>query len=491
MKEFLEKCAERRLLLHPETVSMLGADGGLVSRVLDLPEWTVVTPDKLLETGPARREVSGGNGAAEGGGPARTGGEAASHGNASREPSLEVLVDATGESEGSGELRDLNALFRDRLERLGGILKRRRGINPRKVGTIPRKMERQVATVGMVSSVSETNNGNLLLRIEDETGEMPAIVLLRDTGLTEEAGALLVDEVVGVAGHTRKDSDLLLVEEIMRPDVPSVEPGRGGNYYAAFISDLHVGSTTFLGEELERFFSWLRGDVGNEEQRDIAAKTRFLVIAGDVVDGVGVYPGQESHLSVTDLVEQYEEAANLLDTLPDHVEIIVAPGNHDAVRQAEPQPAVSDEFAEALDMKSLTLVSSPSTVSLDGVKVLVYHGRSLDDVVNCVPSATYEEPTAAMKELMRRRHLAPVYGSRTPISPEKSDFMLVDDVPDVLHCGHVHTFGMDSYRGVTLINSGTWQSQTDFQKRMGIEPDPGIVPLMNLSSGERMKLRFA
>jgi DNA polymerase II small subunit len=38
------------------------------------------------------------------------------------------------------------------------------------------------------------------------------------------------------------------------------------------------------------------------------------------------------------------------------------------------------------------------------------------------------------------------------------------------------------YRGTLLINSGTWQRQTDFQRRVGLTPTPGIVPIVDLQN---------
>jgi DNA polymerase II small subunit len=87
-----------------------------------------------------------------------------------------------------------------------------------------------------------------------------------------------------------------------------------------------------------------------------------------------------------------------------------------------------------------------------------------------------------MKLLLKARHLAPIYGGRTPIAPEREDHLVIEEVPDIFHAGHVHVVDKDEYRGTLIINSGAWQSQTAFQANMGIEPTPGIVPLVDLST---------
>ena len=61
----------------------------------------------------------------------------------------------------------------------------------------------------------------------------------------------------------------------------------------AFVSDLHVGSKMFAKEEFERFIDWLNLLHGTDEQKALARKVKYLVISGDLIDGVGIYPGQE------------------------------------------------------------------------------------------------------------------------------------------------------------------------------------------------------
>ncbi len=87
-----------------------------------------------------------------------------------------------------------------------------------------------------------------------------------------------------------------------------------------------------------------------------------------------------------------------------------------------------------------------------------------------------------MIEMLKCRHLSPIYGSRVSIAPEKQDHLVIETPPDILHCGHVHTVGCAKYRGVTIVNSGTWQSQTEFQRRMNLDPDPAKAVVVDLSN---------
>ena len=140
---------------------------------------------------------------------------------------------------------------------------------------------------------------------------------------------------------------------------------------------------------------------------------------------------------------------------------------------------------------NIKFVGNPSLIELDGIKVLIYHGRSLDDFVAAIPGLSYKAPEIAMIEMLRRRHLSPIYGGRVSIAPEKSDHFVINTIPDIVHCGHVHTIGLSKYRGVTLVNSGTWQAQTDFQKRVNLEPVPAHAPIIDLSTMESSILKFA
>ena len=69
-----------------------------------------------------------------------------------------------------------------------------------------------------------------------------------------------------------------------------------------------------------------------------------MLIAGDLIDGVGIYPNQENELTILDFKKQYEYAAKLINRIPKYIEIILLPGNHDSPRKALPQPAIKLEF---------------------------------------------------------------------------------------------------------------------------------------------------
>jgi DNA polymerase II small subunit len=206
---------------------------------------------------------------------------------------------------------------------------------------------------------------------------------------------------------------------------------------------------------------------------------------------VGVYPNQVKELAIKDIHKQYRLASKLIEQIPDYVEIIITPGNHDAPRKALPQPAIANDFLKTLqEARAIHSFGDPCLVGLHNVEVLMYHGRSLDDIIATVPGMDHEHPEKAMKLLLQNRHLAPLYGGKTMLSPENRDFLVIERIPDIFHAGHVHVMGYCNYRGVLVVNSGGWQEQTDYMQKLGLVPTPGKVPVVNLQTLETTVLSF-
>ena len=413
------------------------------------------------------------------------------------EARVDILQDITGQSYTEGEIKDFVKLFKDRYERLRNILRKRMDLQ----GAIPIKSVSSygdgetVKMIGIVADKRESKAGNVIVELEDESGRTIVIISKRRRDLAQKAGEVVQDEVIGVVATMRKTGDrtpLLLAKDVIWPETPvQREPARALEpVCAALLSDLHVGSEMFLEDAFTRFLKWLRGEVGNEEQRELAGRVKYLVIAGDIVDGVGVYPRQEEELLITDIFKQYDAAAELLAQVPDHVKIIIAPGNHDAVRQLEPQPAISKDVAPALYDLNVVMVGNPSWLKIHDVKFLVYHGRSFDDLIANIPGLEHQKSVPPMVKLIQKRHLAPIYGGHTALSPENKDYLVIEDIPDIMHCGHMHVYGCDRYRNIMLVNSGTFQERTNYMKSLGVKPTPGIVPVVDLQTHQAKVIHF-
>jgi DNA polymerase II small subunit len=199
------------------------------------------------------------------------------------------------------------------------------------------------------------------------------------------------------------------------------------------------------------------------------------------VDGIGIYPHQERDLAIGDIVEQYAELGRRLRQLPPSLQMVAIPGNHDAVCPAEPQPGIPMELAVSLP-PNVRLLGNPSTFALGGVVVEAYHGRSFDDLIPALPGASYSRPTEVMKAMLAMRHLAPIYGSRTPLAPLPRDGLVIDPAPDILVTGHSHTFGVDRSGGTLLLNASTWQATTEYQRMRNIEAVPARAAVIDLTN---------
>lgn len=400
---------------------------------------------------------------------------------------FKILQDTSKKSYTSGELENLIAYFKSRYEKLSKILQRRPELrNYTKIADIDDGMD-SLSLILMVREIRTSKNGHKIVEFEDDTGTISILFSQKNEELFAEAEKLVRDEVIGVIANKSDDANFAFGQEIINPGVLRV-PDKEMDFGIVFLSDVHIGSLTFLEDAFQRFIDWINCEYGSEDQRRIAEDVKYLIIGGDIVDGIGVYPNQDKELVIKDITEQYNEAARFLGNIRSDIKIIIAPGNHDASRVAEPQPAVPEEYAKALyELDNVEFISNPGVVSLDGINVLIYHGRSFDDLVMAVKQFTYERNDLLMEELLQKRHLAPIYGERTPLASELEDYLVIDEVPDVLHTGHVHVNSYRRFKGVHMINSGTFQTQTEFQKIYNIEPTPAEVPILHKGKYKHLK----
>ncbi len=396
-------------------------------------------------------------------------------------PDIVVTKDITGKSKSTGDYSDFESLFLNRFEELSSILKKRSLKGHVEIAGMSRKPSRETITlVGLVTEVRQTRNGNRLIELQDKTGYSRVIVT--DDRLMDEVDTLLSHEVVAFEGQLSDDKEIIFGNEIHYPDVPQSfrRTRTDRTVRAAFISDIHLAADTFAYEKWADFVNFVREEPSIE----------YVFVAGDLVEGIGVYPGQEDELDVKNIDAQYKLCGEVFKKFPDSVDIITCTGNHDAVRLAEPQPALPERFTKYFP-DNVTFVGNPSTVKIEnGITIELYHGMSINSFTDSVPSFEVESPEEIMKMMLKKRHLAPLFGHNTRIAPEKTDYLVLQEVPDVLHTGHVHTFGIDSYRNSIVANTGTWQYQTDFQEKMNIVPTVGRAPVMNLSNYDTTTYEF-
>lgn len=349
----------------------------------------------------------------------------------------------------------------------------------------------EVSVIGLVRDVDRVGGDrHVKMVLEDLGGEITAFVF-RNSEAYRRAEMVAEDEVIMVSGRVRRNrrGDMVIyVSEITWPDIRRMERYSLGAP-VAFISDIHVGSKHFDRKRFLRFIDFINGVYGGDWEKRVGRRVRYLIIVGDIVDGIGVFPRQEEELDILDIYDQYEEACKLLSMFRKDLEMIIIPGNHDLTGYAVPSKPLPKSLFEGCG--NIRLLGDPTMLEVGGVRILITHGRSLDDAVAKYSRGGYtpEGVAEAMKQLLIRRVLTVSYGYNTPIAPHPIDFNVVRSVPNILVMGHVHIAAYKRYRGVDIINTGTWQEQTRYQQSMGVMPTVGTAFLAGV--GEKpVMIRF-
>ncbi len=400
-------------------------------------------------------------------------------------------------------VEDFAQHFYNRYNTIEKILRNRQELkNTTSINRIINKKDREnLSIIGYVNEKHTTKNNNIILVLEDRTGYMKVLVNKNKPTLYNLAKEIVLDDIIAVTGVNGEN--IIFANGIILPDIPNTNEVKKtqDETYTLFLSDLHVGSINFLEEDFNKFIKWINCEIGNEEQRKIASKVKYIFILGDLVDGCGVYPEQEKELLIKDIKEQYEECSKLLKKIPQNIHLIICPGNHDAMRIAEPQPPLYKDFAKAIyDIPNVIMVSNPALVNIHssnnfpGFDVLLYHGYSFDYFVAEVDSLRnnggYDRADLIMKFLLQRRHLAPTHKSTLYIPDKNKDPLVIDQIPDFFVSGHIHKAVASNYKNVTTICSSCWQSKTSFQEKVGHNPEPSRVPIVNLQTREVKILKF-
>jgi len=401
-------------------------------------------------------------------------------------------------------VQDFVKYFRIRFSSMERLLKHRSELTGlTSINKVRMKKDKEtVSIIGMVLDKVKTKNDHYLLTLEDFTGTIRVLIHKDNQDLIPLAEDLVLDEVIGVVGQAA--GDIVFSSTIIHPDVPLSKELKKSPFdnYALFLGDMHFGSKEFLDHEFKRFLTWLNGNLGTLEQRETAKKVRYLILSGDVVEGIGIYPGQENDLLIDNLVGQYTLAASYLKKVPSHIKIIICPGNHDPGRISEPQLPIDTEYAQSLwDMPNVIMVSNPAYVAVDvtnnfaGIDILLYHGGSLIYYSDAVPRIRSGGGQKAVDKilafLLKRRHLAPSHGSTLYIPDIYEDALVIDPIPDVFVTGHVHRASASVYRNVTCINSSGWTAITEDQEKRGLEPQPGRAFLLSLKTRKVKVMNFS
>ncbi|MBW3023006.1 hypothetical protein KY308_02800 [Candidatus Woesearchaeota archaeon] len=201
-------------------------------------------------------------------------------------------------------VQDFVCYFGNRHKKLSSLLQKKQELQEAtSIKRVKSKNEKEnVSVIGLIYEKAKTKNGNIIFTLEDPTDQITVIVHKNKPDLLQVAEDCVLDECVGILGTYSKGA--IFANAIIFPDIPATKELKKGKEecYAAFTGDPHVGSKQFFGESFSKLIDWLSGNIGSEEQKNIAKKTKYLFIVGDLVDGLGIYPTQYQDLEIKDVV---------------------------------------------------------------------------------------------------------------------------------------------------------------------------------------------
>ncbi|MFX0093950.1 MAG: metallophosphoesterase, partial [Candidatus Hodarchaeota archaeon] len=350
--------------------------------------------------------------------------------------------------------------------------------------------------IGLVENKRTTKKGNIVLTLEEPNSSFLVDVIFNDdVSETLKIQTILLDSIVAVKGVPRVPKTkerpsrkmLFYGNDFLLPNLPlrGFRPERYDfpESYAVLISDIHLGNRAFDAKLFQKTIDFIQGKCGSLKQRALASKITCIVLAGDIVDGVGVFPEQDLELLETDITQQYNELAGYLTQIPAEIPILIIPGNHDASRVAIPQPRIPKQYAEALyEMSNVTMLGNPALVEVNVRKILIAHGQGLERIIQNDKDIDFHHPLPAAIHILQYRHLFPEWGMRPPLAPEWHDYLVIDEIPDILMTGHLHCADLGYYRGVSICMGGCYEHSSKWLQSLNIHPTVGYFILVNLTT---------
>jgi len=359
----------------------------------------------------------------------------------------------------------------------------------------------QVDIIGLVSEISETKKGHFMVTVEDKSGEIKCFVNKDKTDMVKQIQNFCLDEGIGVRGKI--GDNIIWTDEFVIPTPPNATELKKTDeeHYVVFLSDIHFGAKVFVDEAFQKFIDWIRGESQSEKLNKIAKKVKYVVIAGDLIEGIGIYPNQGKDARILSTELQYHECARWLSMIPEDIAIIIIPGNHDTDRLSEPQPKLPYHKTYSLyHMPNVIMMSNPSIARLfendpcGGLDFYLYHGGSIfyyaDKIQSLREKGGPKVPEEVIKFLLEKRHLAPSHGSTLYIPDSQRDPLVIQKMPDFFITGHTHKLSLANYKGCTIISCGCWVEMSDYQEKMGMYPDVGKCVIVNTKTRKPNILNF-
>ncbi|MFX0066041.1 MAG: metallophosphoesterase [Candidatus Hermodarchaeota archaeon] len=419
---------------------------------------------------------------------------------------INILLQIPKRTDSTGQVSDFLRYFKSRYAQMKKILLQRSDIHPLiPFSRLPyyqpeeeetRGKKQECAIIGLIEDKRTTKKGNIVLTLEEpDTSFLVDVIFNDEVSENLNIQTILLDSIIGVRGLPKSLTPgdlppkklLFYGTRFLLPDLPIKRP-QSDKYdfpesHVLLLSDIHVGNKAFDSKLFQKTLDFIKGKRGTSKQKALASKITSVIIAGDIVDGVGVFPEQDRELLETDVSRQYEEIATFLNQIPTDISIIVVPGNHDASRLALPQVRIPKEYAEPLyEISNITMLGNPAVIEINNRKILIAHGQGLERIIQNDKNIDFHHPLPAAIRVLKYRHLFPEWGIRPQLAPEWHDYLVIDEIPDIFMTGHLHCADVGQYQGTTICMGGCYEHSSKWLQSLNIHPTVGYFITVNLST---------
>ncbi len=346
--------------------------------------------------------------------------------------------------------------------------------------------------IGMVQDTRVLTTNKFVIQLENPKSEiLTRCVMVQDSESFPGYRDILRDSVVGIIGVLPKNFQGGYItafwgKDIIRPSFQQKEfRATTDSHKILFVSDIHFGSQNFVRSVFAKLIKFLTLNDLDSQFQKLASEISTLMIVGDLVEGVGLFPDQRSAILYHSLQTQYEGLSVLLRDIPKNINIIVIPGEHDATQIPNPQPAIDKKIAKTLlELPNLKSFGNPIRISIENMSILAFHGQKNEVLFEKHFHLDPINPIIGIQHLLEYRHLYPEYGSFNPIAPYKRDYLVIDEIPDVVVSGHFHQAHFNEYKGVKIITCGSFQREDHKRSKDIINTYLGVFPVLDTHTGE-------
>jgi len=299
-------------------------------------------------------------------------------------------------AEKTASVESISKILVERYERIQGLFADRINlvdtISVNRIGTQAKKFS-------LIVMVREKDEKNREMTVEDLTGEASVHAAGPSFDL------VVCDEVIGLV--CEKNGDRIEAVNIVWPDIPLKReiPRTDDDVYCIFVSGL--GMTQEFEAKSENIL---------ERVQQFGQKQAYIFLLEDDVD--------------KNAVETF------IKKMPSNAKLVLI------------------QNKEGGDVEGVTRFSSPAFLEIGGtMRLLLCSGKSFSFYKDLWKD---KKPEEVMLNLLKKRHLDPLFGAEKIFQEE---ILTIDVVPDIFVAGNFGSSGIMNHKGTTLISCGDFSSE--------------------------------